>query len=262
MKTKLWIVTLTILAVMIVACGPADDGQGDRISLDGTSWKLVALNGEPPLEGTTITAAFSEGEITGNSGCNSYAGSHTLDGNEITFDTLLATEMACLEPEGVMEQETTYLETLRGAAEVRLTDGQMEMLDESGAVLLRFERQESFTGDPAQLVGTEWELLTLDGSTLDEEWDFTLAFAGNRYSGLAGCRHFEGSYEAGDGEIRFADMTMLEEECPAAGDDYYALEGQFTDCLTWARHWRIAQDQLEIRTERGEVLIFTPITST
>jgi hypothetical protein len=48
---------------------------------------------------------------------------------------------------------------------------------------------------------------------------------------------------------------MVEDECPDAEDDYYIREGQFTDSLTWARHWRIRDDQLEFHTAQGGVLV-------
>jgi heat shock protein HslJ len=100
----------------------------------------------------------------------------------------------------------------------------------------------------------------LDGSPLDETLSFTLAFEENRFNGLAGCRHFEGDYQAGDGEIQFPSIEMVEMDCPGADDAYWSMEGRFTDALTWARHWRIVDKRLEIRTERGAVLVFTPYT--
>lgn len=38
--------------------------------------------------------------------------------------------------------------------------------------------------------------------------------------------------------------------------DGIQCQGQFTDSLTWARHWRIVDGRLEMRTERGELLVF------
>jgi len=137
MNVKILFVTL-IIALMIVACGSKDE-KSDPVVLDGTGWTLVTLNGQAPLSGTTITAAFSEGEVTGQSGCNSYFGPYTLDGNALQFDMIGMTEMACLEPEGLMDQEMAYLGALQAVAEARLVDGQLEMLDDSGAVILRFK---------------------------------------------------------------------------------------------------------------------------
>jgi heat shock protein HslJ/Tol biopolymer transport system component len=262
MKIKIMAVTLMVVLLTVACSQTSDPPQGDPILLDGTSWMLLALNNQTLLPGTAITAAFSEAEVTGHSGCNSYFGSYAIDGSALEFGAIGMTAMACLEPERVMEQEVTYLEILGTVTEARLSDGQLDMLDESGETVLRFERQEDFEGDPADLAHTEWELHTLDGNPLDSSLPFTIAFAGDRYSGLAGCRHYEGAYDAGDGTIRFIDITMLEEDCPGAESDYYTLEGQFTDSLTWARHWRIVDGRLEIRTQRGEILFFEPAPPT
>jgi len=76
---------------------------------------------------------------------------------------------------------------------------------------------------------------------------------------LAGCRHFEGDYQAGDGEIGFLSTFMLEDGCPDADDVYYVREGRFTDSLTWARNWRMRDDHLEIHTAGGGVLVFEAV---
>ncbi len=251
MKMKLLILWLLAMAVTLTACG-----SGSAAFPEG-EWTLLTLNSASLLAGSTINATFEEGKITGYSGCNSYGGAYTVKGAGLQLGEIAMTVMACLE-DGVMEQEQAYMGALSNVAKFRLDNDRLELLDESGAALLAYTRVEPFTGDPAALVGTEWQLLTLDGSPLDETLSFTLAFMENRYSGLAGCRHFDGDYQAGDGEIGFPMMAMVEMECPGAGDAYYAQEGRFTDALSWARHWRIVDGQLEIRTVRGEVLVFAP----
>jgi heat shock protein HslJ len=256
-KTRMMPATLLFLvaAATLAACSAGGVG-GSVASIEG-EWTLLTLNGQPLLPHSTINATFEDGQIGGFSGCNSYGGSYTLTGSRLNFGMVAMTLMACLD-EGVMEQEQAYTKALSNVAKFHLEGDRLELLDESGAALLVYARQETFTGDPAALINTEWQLLTLNGSPLDETLPFTLAFAENRYSGLAGCRHVEGDYQAGDGDIQFPSLTMVEMECPGADDAYWSKEGRFTDALTWARRWRIVDDQLEIRTARGEALVFAP----
>ncbi len=251
---KTWMFVFLAGALTLTACGR---GAVIAASPEG-EWTLQTLNGAPLLAASAINATFEDGKITGYSGCNSYGGAYTVKGDGLQLGEIAITEMACLE-DGVMEQEQAYMAALSNVAKFRLDNDRLELLDASGATLLVYARVEPFTGDPAALVGTEWQLLTFDGSPLDETLLFTLAFTENRYSGLAGCRHFEGDYQAGDGEIAFPMMTMVEETCPNADDAYWGLEGRFTDALSWARHWRIVKNRLEIRTSRGEVLVFTAL---
>lgn len=257
MKIKIWLFVYLAVALTLTAC-TVGGSTVSAASPEG-EWTLLTLNGAPLLAGSTINVAFAEGKITGYSGCNSYGGAYTVKGDTLQLGEIAMTLMACVE-DGVMDQEQAYMKALSNVAEFRLNHDRLELSDTSGAALLVYSRVEPFTGDPTALVGTEWHLLTFDGSPLDETLPFTLAFTANRYSGLAGCRHFEGDYQAGDGEIGFPMMTMVEETCPNADDAYWGLEGRFTDALSWARHWRIADGQLQIRTVRGEVLVFAPYT--
>ena len=260
MNTRTLTTALALAAIMLVACSPGHGGQTSSASLEGTHWVLLTLNGQSPLAGTTIAAEFSEDQITGHSGCNSYFGPYTADGSALQFEEIGLTAMACLEPEGVMVQETSYIEMLRSVVGYRLAGDRLEILSKSSEVMLVYERQEVLEADPADLVGTEWSLITLDDSPPDEGMTITISFDENRYRGLAGCRHFEGDYDANSGEIRFTSIAMLEDECPGAGNEYYVQEGRFTDSLTWARHWRIVGGQLEIQTVRGSVLLFAQAT--
>jgi len=135
MHKKLVIGMLTILAlpVLLAGCGRPEPSA----SLDGTQWVLTSLNGSSPLEGTEITLAFDDGEASGSAGCNSYFGPYTVDGTGgLTFQGLANTEMACLEPEGIMEQETEYLQILRAATRFSVADGQLEILADGGGVLV------------------------------------------------------------------------------------------------------------------------------
>ena len=121
--TLMAIVVGTIL-IFLAACDGADSTSKDP--LDGTSWTLMAYRKTSPIPGTTITAAFEDGRVHGSAGCNSYSGAYQISGNTITVSEIAVTEMACLEPEGVMEQETTFIQFLSDAQTFRFTDGQLQ----------------------------------------------------------------------------------------------------------------------------------------
>jgi hypothetical protein len=46
--------------------------------------------------------------------------------------------MGCLEPTGILEQETTYLTALSVATSYQITADRLEMFDEAGAKVLIF----------------------------------------------------------------------------------------------------------------------------
>ena len=124
MNKKRWI-TLTVAAgifmLLIAACG----ALADKDPLDGTAWTLSAYRKSRPIEGTTLTIEFADGQISGSSGCNSYFGSYEITGDIIKVSGVGATLMACIDPEGVMDQEQIFLEYLQDAQRFTLDDEQL-----------------------------------------------------------------------------------------------------------------------------------------
>ena len=129
MKTLRIAVVISIFAIMLSACaGSSPTGQPD---LEGTAWMLAAFNQNRPIEGTQLTITFEDGQVSGNAGCNSYGGSYQVKGDAISFDALYMTEMGCMEPEGVMDQELTYLELLGATRRFELVGGVLKIFADS-----------------------------------------------------------------------------------------------------------------------------------
>ena len=123
-KHTLMAIVIGITLLSLAACNGADSTGNNP--LDGTAWTLTAYRKTSPIPGTIITAVFEDGRVHGSAGCNSYSGSYQVSDNTITVSEIAITEMACLEPEGVMEQETTFIQLLSDAQTFRLTDGQLQ----------------------------------------------------------------------------------------------------------------------------------------
>jgi heat shock protein HslJ len=120
----------TIFLLSVAACALPGLPTGDP--LKGTSWRLVLLGGSALIPGTEITATFEDGQVHG-SACNSYGGSYQVSGDKLTVRDLFMTEMACVEPQGIMEQE--YLEMLGMAQTFRLSGGQLQIFVSGGEAL-------------------------------------------------------------------------------------------------------------------------------
>jgi putative lipoprotein len=112
--------------------------------LEDTKWVLISY-GELKFErsvlpNTELTVEFvsTEGTVKGSAGCNSYFGSYEVEGNQLSIPgPIAATEMACMEPEGVMDQEQEYLTILQNAETYEIEDEQLHIL--SGDQVLIFE---------------------------------------------------------------------------------------------------------------------------
>ena len=130
---KLFSILVAFIAVLVLT---ACTGGGD--SLDGTSWKLESLNGQGLIDGTEITITFENGEIDGVGGCNNYGGGYESSGSDLSFGMMFMTEMACMDPEGVMQQESEYMVRLGTASSYSITGDRLEIFDGSGAAILVF----------------------------------------------------------------------------------------------------------------------------
>lgn len=162
----LGLIGLMMLVILLVACGggdgneapppdtavdqpaePADnagaanpDGNSPPPLVD-TKWQLVSMNGNSPLEGSTITLNITSARVfRGNGGCNDYGAEYQADGGSITVSNLQYTEIGCTDPAGVLEQEQQYFTMVNAASSLTVEGGQLQMTTSSGETLI-FERR-------------------------------------------------------------------------------------------------------------------------
>jgi len=111
--------------------------------LVGTNWTLESIHtGDAVtsvIAGTTVTAVFGEdGKVTGSAGCNRYFASYNVSGMSLSIDQIGSTKMSCTTPEGIMDQEITYLNILGDVKSYAIEGGRLELLDEGGVQILGF----------------------------------------------------------------------------------------------------------------------------
>ncbi len=75
--------------------------------------------------------------VSGSSDCNRLQGNYRLEGDRLSFSSIDSTTLRC-EPE-VMADEARFLADLQRVRGWRFIDHRFELLDEGGAVLLKFE---------------------------------------------------------------------------------------------------------------------------
>jgi heat shock protein HslJ len=229
-------------------------------SLEGSEWNLALLNGSSLKTGTNITLKFAEGQASGFAGCNAYGGAYSEPAaGKLSIGEMAVTAQACLEPEGVLGQEGAYIQALRQAASYQVEGERLHVQNAAGETTLVFEQYLALGMNADDLIGTRWELTSLDGTPPVEGSTISLGFRDDRHaSGHAGCRDYAATYEASDDQVRFPSLAMTGDEACLADQALYEQEGRYTDALSWATHYRLSAETLEIRTARGEVLIYKP----
>jgi heat shock protein HslJ len=114
--------------ILAYTAGAANPLEGEWIVTGYNNGKEAVTS---PIAGTTLTATFTADSVAGDSGCNTYSGGYTLDGDQVTIGPLASTMKAC--DEAIMTQETQFLTALQTPATVETTGGNVTLRDSSGA---------------------------------------------------------------------------------------------------------------------------------
>ena len=121
---------------------PESGGYGLRFEseapprLEGVRWEVTGFNNGRhavvgPKAGTRLTLEFQDGQVSGNSGCNRFHGSFTVEGNSLTIGPLATTRMACDNESMIQEQlflaalgSATTWDIVRGMLDIHRADGE------------------------------------------------------------------------------------------------------------------------------------------
>lgn len=91
------------------------------------------------LPGTEVTARFgTDGSLSGSGGCNNYNGGFMAFDQTLRMTSITSSQALCSQPEGIMEQENTFLSLLNRASKMKISAGQLEVFDGSGNRILVF----------------------------------------------------------------------------------------------------------------------------
>ena len=129
--------------VMVVASCSEDDGEDAAgaagADLEGTSWTLDTLGGQPPVSDGVPTLEFAaDGTVSGSTGCNRYAGTYEADGDRISIEIGPLTLAAC-SAELDQQQQAALLDAF--AATASFSGGGesfLELADANGELLATF----------------------------------------------------------------------------------------------------------------------------
>ncbi len=216
-------------------------------SLNGTSWVLETLNGQPPLS-RSLTMNFENSRLFGSAGCNRYFGFYSEDAaGKLRFERVGTTLKWCL-PNEIMVQERLFKEMLKATVRFSITaDGKLTLNDAADAALAVFNPQSQ------ELAGTSWQATSIEGSSLVFGSTITVIFgADGKVGGSAGCNSYSGGYtaSAADKTIDVDQITSTRMMChePAG---VMEQENAFIVALESAATYRIERGFLDMRKADG-----------
>ena len=177
----------------------------DDRTLEGTTWQLERGVAIPP--GTTVSARFVGGTVSGHAGINRYRADYRLDGDRLELGPAATTLMAG-DPE-VMAAEQDFLRLLGAVRGSRSEGDGLALTDREAAPILWFRPAPAV--DEA-IVGT-WEVRGVrigDGvvsSATDPERTITFT-ADGQVSGSAGVNRFSGTARLDGDRLTIGPLRM------------------------------------------------------
>jgi heat shock protein HslJ len=120
--------------------GGSNEGAGGAAApLEKTDWRLIRLGDATvadPQRAPNLVLDPATHRVNGSGGCNRLSGGYELKGEQLTFGRMASTMMAC--PSG-METEQRFLSALGQVKKWKIAGRQLELMDDSGAVVAVLE---------------------------------------------------------------------------------------------------------------------------
>jgi len=182
--------------------------------LDGTRWTMD-MTQHIDIEGADSVVAsidFASGQVSGSSGCNTFGGTYTVDGDALSFGPLASTQMACDAPKGLVE--SLVLERLGQVAGYSVTATELLLTDANGETLLRYVPAP--TTPYGNWLATGY--LKSDGSafvSIIVDTEVTAAFQQDgTVAGSSGCNTYNGPFtQAVEGTIAIGPLVSTRMAC-------------------------------------------------
>lgn len=133
---------LLLIAMTVTASAACSSSDVAKELTEGT-WSLVEFGQAGSMVAAvgeaTINFDGDTDEASGSTGCNSFFGDYSVGGDSISFNQVAATEQACMDPPGVMEQEGEFLRILAAVTSFKLEGDELRLISPDSE--LRFTRE-------------------------------------------------------------------------------------------------------------------------
>ncbi|MBN1449522.1 MAG: META domain-containing protein [Anaerolineales bacterium] len=232
--------------------------------LDGSSWELLAFDGDENAPGISepspFTVHFKGGVVYLDAGCNSVSGHYILENERITITFAFRTEVACTPPiintveiafADAMATFDSYTIEEDGILRIRYADGEL-LLRQTNDTTSEDENQAQRLSD---LAGTRWQLLSMSDQNLFAEAPITLNISSGALGGSSGCNSYSANYQTASGnhfEVTIIEMTLM---LCIEPEGIMELEEQYLSRLREATKYRQEGNELSLIDSQDQVLL-------
>ena len=252
--------------VSAVAAPPASPVTVDPTfgGLTAANWVLVSYGTAeapiPALPEAPINLVFTAEGINGKSGCNQYFGQFRFEINQLSFNQIGSTLMACDQP--VLDQEAAYLDALRTATGYTLANGVLTITYRDGVLTFNADSTGLNQATPTPVIGggaslgglagVQWQLVSYGAVAVLPDAPVTIDFTLQGVSGNAGCNQYSGTFQYNDGSMTFSPLVATEKAC---AEPIMTQESAYLAALQSATGYQVTTGQLQINYPNG-VLVF------
>jgi heat shock protein HslJ len=250
------LVPLAVAGVLLTACGSSSSPDGSSTaptSIEGTSWVLAtyaAADGTstPAQTEPVATLAFAPASrLTGSTGCNSFGGEWTQDGNGLMLSPGATTKKAC--PGPLADQETAVLADLDRVATFAIVSGALRLSASDGTELL------SYLPGLSGLADTTWTATGVNNGkggvvSVPAGVVITADFAADgQLSGTGGCNGYSTTWAtSGTDGLELGPVAATAKACEGAAG---TAEGEYFAALEAATTYSIDGRTLTLRDKAG-----------
>lgn len=237
---------------------PGGSAPGSAVTaLPGSSWQLVTYRDAAQAMVPAVASAASDlrfgagGQLSGTTGCNSFSGTYTTNGENLTITLGPSTLMGCVDPQ-VSAQEAVIQQQLPAVARFAITGDTLTLSKADGSALF------TYRAAPVGLASSSWKVTGVNNgreavvsSALTEK--LTMEFTSDTLSGFGGCNQLSGPYTTtGTDQVKIGPVAGTEMACGGEAD---AVEKQFIAALGAATTYDITGSVLTLRDASGAMQV-------
>ena len=251
--TRLRLFAMAVLATLTACTAPIAGTPAPSVTLPGTTWVVTHISGTAVQTDAPPTMSFKDGQVSGSTGCNRYFGPVTITGSKVSIGQVGSTQMACEQP--LMDQEQRFLTALASVATAQSTGTGLELLDASGAVVLKLAPAAVVT--PRPLTGTMWTLTTFVMGDIAEslvaDTSITMRIDGDQLTGKA-CNSYGGTVTQNGSSFRVGPLRSTKMACP--GEGVMGQEARYLALLQSVTSMTLDEAGLTLTAPDGQALVY------
>jgi heat shock protein HslJ len=231
-----WLVALAAIAA-VIGCGEEEGGAAAApSSFEDIAWALVSPAGP--------SATFTDGKVSGSTGCNQFGASYTQDGEALTIGDIASTQMACGPKADAVER--AYVAALERVASWRREADELTLTDADGSALLRFREVSPAGRWTATMIRTPDAVSSVLAGT-----EITAEFSDDgKLTGSSGCNTYSATYETDGAKITISAAGGTEMACDTP-DGVMEQEQAYLSALPLAASYRVEGTKLSLLTAEG-----------